>query len=91
MSVGGQSVCLADAITSKRHHMLHGQKALAGMCAPTGRKKGTSVQLRCIKVTEKKFLFGAKMPIFSGMCRLCFLIEAPSKIVIFVFIYFMFI
>ena len=40
--IGGQSVCLADAATSRRHHALLGQKALAGTCAPFGsrEKKG---------------------------------------------------
>ena len=36
MWVGGHSVHLADAATSRRHHTLLGQAALACTCAPTG-------------------------------------------------------
>ena len=30
----GQSVCLADTVTNRRHHELLGQKALADTCVP---------------------------------------------------------
>ena len=57
------------------------------------RLKGTFTQFRCVKKTEKEFLFGAKKPLFLGMYGLCFLSETHWEIVIcfiFMLLYFLF-
>ena len=44
--------------------------------------------IRPVKVTEKEFFFGARRPLFLGMHRFCFLLEASWETVTFVFKFF---
>ena len=84
MCVGGQTVCLADATMSRRHHALLGQKALVGTCVPTSSLEKKARLLSHDVSLELKKSFS----LVSGMRELHFLPESPGEIVIYLFIYF---
>ena len=62
----------------------------ANVCFNLLSREKRSAQLRYVKRTNKKFLFGARKPLFLGMPQFCFLSVASWEIVNFVFILFLF-
>ena len=59
-----------------------------GLSKQLSRERGLSISVKVVKASEVEGFFGARKPIFLGICRLHFLSEDPWRIVIFAFIYF---